>query len=96
MTLDNPLTELEKKFNKYVLKASVVKDTISIEDKLYLYSFYKQTLFGDNNSEKPSIFDRIAMEKWKTWNLIKGTSKEESIYNYIQKVKEIYHKNKKT
>lgn len=95
MTIDNPQTELEKKFNKYVLKASLVKDKISIEDKLYLYSHYKQVLFGDNNSEKPSIFNRVAIEKWKAWSLIKGISKEDSIYNYIHKVKEIYHNNKK-
>jgi len=80
--------KLEKRFKKY---CNLVKqlENISNEDKLYLYSNYKQSLFGNNNNEKPSIFNRIEMEKWKAWNSLIGQSKEESMINYINRVKSL-------
>ena len=83
--------ELNKKFNKYVSKVKKL-ESVSDEDKLYLYSQYKQAHFGDNNTDKPSLFDRIAMAKWKAWNEVNGQSKEESINKYIRKLKDVYRK----
>ena len=79
-------TKLESRFTKYTELAKKLEN-ISNEDKLYLYSNYKQSLLGDNSYEKPSIFNRIEMEKWKAWNSVLGQSKEESMKNYINKVK---------
>ena len=84
--------ELERKFNKYISKIKELTN-VSDEDKLFLYANYKQALEGNNNKEKPSIFDRISMEKWKAWESIKDQSKEDSMKLYIKKVKELYHKN---
>jgi len=86
--------ELNKKFNKYITKVKKL-ESVSDEDKLYLYSQYKQALFGDNNSDKPSLFDRVSMAKWKAWNGVKGQTKEESINKYIRKVKDLYGKEPK-
>jgi len=81
--------ELERKFNKYI--AAVKKlESINDNDKLYLYANYKQSLFGNNNKEKPSILDRVEMAKWKEWNAFKDISKETAMKNYIKKVKELY------
>ena len=80
--------KLEIRFKKYSELAKQLEN-ISNEDKLYLYSNYKQSLFGDNTNEKPSIFNRVEMEKWKAWNTLIGNSKEESMKNYINKVKEL-------
>ena len=81
--------DINKRFNKYISKVKKL-DNINNEDKLYLYSYFKQANFGDNTNDKPFIFNRVDMEKWKAWNSVKGTSKEESIELYIQKVKELY------
>jgi diazepam-binding inhibitor (GABA receptor modulating acyl-CoA-binding protein) len=80
---------LEEKFNKYISKVKKLNDVKDV-DKLILYGLYKQSLEGDNNKDKPSILDRIAMEKWKAWNNVKGLSKDESKKKYIQKVKDLY------
>ena len=80
--------KLEVRFKKYSELAKQLEN-LSNEDKLYLYSNYKQSLFGDNTNEKPSIFNRVEMEKWKAWNTLIGNSKEESMKNYINKVKEL-------
>jgi len=80
--------ELEKRFQKYAEKVKKINN-IEDKDKLFLYAHYKQSLLGDNNNEKPSIFDRVKMAKWKEWNLIREMSKETAMNNYIKKVKSI-------
>jgi len=80
---------LERKFNKYIVKVKKLEN-ISNEDKLYLYANYKQALEGNNKKDKPSIFDRISMEKWKAWNAVNDQTKETSMKNYIKKVKALY------
>jgi len=63
-------TDLERKFNKYI-DAVKKLESISDDDKLYLYANYKQALFGNNDKEKPSILNRVEMAKWKEWNSFK-------------------------
>lgn len=84
--------ELIKKFNKY---SEIVKNfkNVTNDDKLYLYSHYKQSIIGNNVNDKPSIFNRIEMEKWKAWNNLIDLDKKDAMKKYINKVKEIY-KNK--
>jgi len=82
----NPLEDiLTQKFNKSALD---VKEKLfaTDEDKLFLYANYKQALFGDNTTPKPSIFDRVAMAKWKSWSAVSGKSKEQAMTDYIKKV----------
>jgi len=81
--------ELERKFNKYISKVKKL-ETVTNENKLYLYANYKQALIGNINIEKPSILNRVEMEKWKAWNDVKDISKEDSMKNYIRKVKALY------
>lgn len=81
--------DLDRKFNKYISKVKKL-ETVSDQDKSYLYGNYKQALFGNNTNEKPSILNRIEMEKWKSWNSFKDISKEDAIKNYIKRVKKLY------
>ena len=76
---------LTQKFNKSVLDVKG-KMFVSDGDKLFLYANYKQALFGNNTTTKPSIFDRVAMAKWKSWLAVLGKSKEEAMNDYIKKV----------
>jgi len=82
-------SDLKRKFEKYILKVKKL-EYVNNNDKLYLYSHYKQALNGNNINEKPSILNRADMEKWKAWNNIKDTDKEESMKKYIKKVKQLY------
>jgi acyl-CoA-binding protein len=83
------MEDLERKFNKYISKVKKLEH-ISDNNKLYLYANYKQSIEGDINIAKPSIFSIVENEKWKAWNEIKGTSKENAMKNYIKKVKDLY------
>ena len=80
---------LKYKFDKYISKVKKL-ESVSDSDKLYLYANYKQALFGNNNNEKPSLLNRVAMEKWKAWNNLKDLSAESAMKNYISRVKELY------
>jgi acyl-CoA-binding protein len=62
---------------------------VSNENKLLLYSFYKQVLFGNNENTKPSIFNRIEMEKWKAWHKNYGMEKESAMIEYTNLVKKL-------
>lgn len=83
------MDELRRKFDKYTSKVKNIQN-ISDQDKLYLYSNYKQALFGNNNKEKPSILDRVEMEKWKAWHNLKDISSDMAMKSYIKKVKQLY------
>ena len=82
------INRIEKKFKKYSEKIKEVK-TVTDENKLFLYSHYKQAISGDNTLQKPFIFDRVEMEKWKAWNERKGMSKNNAMLQYIKKCKEL-------
>ena len=87
--------DLNYKFEKYTSKVKKLDaNSINNNDKLYLYSHYKQALFGNNNNEKPSLLDRVSMEKWKALNNLKDLSTDNAMKNYILKVKELYKNNK--
>ena len=83
------MDELRRKFDKYTSKAKNIQN-ISDQDKLYLYSNYKQALLGNNNKEKPSILNRVEMEKWKAWNNLKDLPSDVAMKSYIKKVKQLY------
>jgi acyl-CoA-binding protein len=88
--------DLDYKFSKYVSKIKELNETvISDEDKLYLYSRYKQANNGDNTRDKPSILNRVEMEKWKAWNMLKDMDVNVAKKEYIKKVKELWNMSKK-
>jgi acyl-CoA-binding protein len=80
--------KLIAKFNKAIELVKIV-ETVSNENKLYLYAHYKQANNGNNNLPKPSIINIIDSAKWKAWNEISGMEKEEAMKLYINKVKEL-------
>jgi acyl-CoA-binding protein len=86
--------DLKDKFNTYIEKIKNIKNDISDDDKLILYANYKQALFGDNLKDKPSIFNRIEIEKWKAWKSLEGISENKAMKTYIRKVREIFQENK--
>ncbi|KAG4304935.1 hypothetical protein PORY_001610 [Pneumocystis oryctolagi] len=55
----------------------------STMELLKLYALYKQATEGDNNKEKPSLFNTREKYKWDSWNAEKGKSKENAMKEYI-------------
>jgi len=84
------MSNLINKFNEKITEVKTL-ESISDESKLYLYKYYKQATIGDINIERPGFFNLIGKTKWDAWNTIKGTSKEEAMNSYIQKVEDLLY-----
>jgi acyl-CoA-binding protein len=57
------------------------------EEKLKLYSLFKQATIGDVTGYQPWAVQVEARAKWYAWNSIKGMSKEDAMKEYIEQVK---------
>ncbi|KAJ3432661.1 hypothetical protein M0813_22918 [Anaeramoeba flamelloides] len=62
------------------------------EEKLELYSLYKQATVGDNTTKKPGMLDFQGKAKWEAWNKKKGTTSEEAKTQYIEFAKKMFTK----
>ena len=80
--------KLIAKFNKAIELVKTV-ESVSNENKLYLYAYYKQVNCGNNNTPKPSMFNMVESAKWNAWYAINNMEKEEAMKLYINKVKEL-------
>lgn len=79
---------MEQKFN---IAAEAIKnvnmDAVSNEEKLYLYSRFKQATIGKNNTEKPGWLDVKGKAKWDAWNELGDQSKEQAMAEYVAQAK---------
>ncbi|KAG5519712.1 hypothetical protein PMAC_001868 [Pneumocystis sp. 'macacae'] len=72
--------ELLNEFKKAAEDVKELSSKPSDTDLLKLYALYKQ---GDNNKEKPGLFDPKGKYKWTAWTEQKGKSKEDAMKEYI-------------
>ena len=63
--------------------------SISYENEIYLYKYFKQATKGNNNTPKPCFLYFKNKKKWNAWNEVKGTSKTDAMEKYINKVNEL-------
>ena len=81
--------ELVLLFNTYCNQIKTL-DSMSNENKLYLYKYYKQSTIGNINIEEPGgWFNFEAKEKYKAWKSVEDTSKNVSLKKYINKVRDL-------
>ena len=64
------------------------------EELLKLYGLFKQAKIGDNNKEKPGIFNFQEKYKWESWNNYKGMNKESAEKEYVILVNSLIKKYK--
>ena len=85
------MSDIEKEFQKYSQEIKKIKTKPSDKDLLILYGLYKQSTIGDCNTKKPGFLQFKEKSKWESWNSYKGKNKEESMKEYIKKVKELFN-----
>ncbi len=61
----------------------------SNEDMLFLYAHYKQAVEGDVSGKRPGMMDMVNRAKYDAWAKLKGTSSEEAMQKYVDKVQEL-------
>ena len=82
---------LEYRFEKAVEKANASKNTeksISNQVLLELYSYFKQSTIGDNETEKPSFINVKQRAKWDSWKRKEGLLDRAAMREYIRLVDE--------
>ncbi|KAI8922672.1 acyl-CoA-binding protein [Entophlyctis helioformis] len=63
------------------------------DELLQLYALFKQSIVGDNTTERPGMFDLQGKAKWDAWTKLKGTSNADAQAQYIALVKSLQAKN---
>ncbi|XP_053948902.1 acyl-CoA-binding protein [Anastrepha obliqua] len=77
----------QEDFDKAAENVKNLTSTPSDNDLLELYSLFKQATVGDCNTDKPGFLDFKGKAKWEAWNNRKGTSKDDAMNSYVEKVK---------
>ncbi|XP_020039672.1 acyl-CoA-binding protein [Castor canadensis] len=79
----------QAEFDKAAEEVKRLKTQPSDAEMLFIYSHFKQATVGDINTERPGMLDLKGKAKWDAWNQLKGTSKENAMKAYIDKVEEL-------
>ena len=82
-------TNINELFIQATIDAQKLASILDDDTLLTLYSFYKQAMVGDINTEKPSFFNFKDTKKWNSWSLLKGMSKLQAQGMYIKNIKDI-------
>jgi acyl-CoA-binding protein len=75
--------EIDNEFQICVRKINNIKKEIVYDDFIIIYGLYKQSLFGDNNVNKPYWFFFHNMNKWNSWKKHLGKSKNDAKQKYV-------------
>ena len=70
-------------FELAAVKVKTPTESPSNENLLELYGLFKQATVGDNNTERPGMFDLKGNAKWDAWTSKNGMSSEEAEKEYI-------------
>nr|KIR89346.1 long-chain fatty acid transporter [Cryptococcus tetragattii IND107] len=94
--MDGTAAGLDAQFNRAVdivqslPKAGTIQTTY--EDKLLLYSLYKQAIEGDVAIPRPGMLDLLGKAKWDAWNRQKGIDKSQAKRLYVSALVKILRK----
>ncbi|MDX1756892.1 MAG: acyl-CoA-binding protein [Marinobacter sp.] len=61
----------------------------SNELKLEFYALYKQATEGDVSGKRPGMMDFVGRAKYDAWEKLKGTSTDEAMQKYIDRLEEL-------
>lgn len=84
---------MDAKFNLAIEgMKSVNVESLSNEEKLYLYSRFKQATIGKNTTNQPGYLDFKGKAKWEAWNVLGDMSKEQAMTEYVGAAKKYVSK----
>ena len=58
----------------------------SNEVKLEFYALYKQATAGEVSGKRPGMMDFVNRAKFDAWDKVKGTSSEQAMQQYVDKL----------
>lgn len=81
--------DLKTRFEQASVDVKGLSQRPADDDMLALYALYKQATEGDVAGEKPGFFDFVARAKYEAWDALQGTSAEDAMQRYIDKVRSL-------
>ena len=83
------MSNLQQKFEAAVANSKNLSERPDNMTLLKLYALYKQASVGDNLDKKPGFTDMVGRAKWDAWNLLKGTSSNDAMQQYIDLIESL-------
>ena len=82
------MSDLKKEFEEAVeyVQGGGKEIKSSNKTKLEYYALYKQATEGDVSGKRPGMLDPVGKAKYDAWAELKGTSKEEAMQKYVDKL----------
>lgn len=83
------MDDIDEQFESAAKSVFNLKNRPSDDQMLHLYGLYKQSLFGNNKTPKPGVFDFKGKEKWNAWKNVSGKGKTKAKHEYINLVEQL-------
>lgn len=82
------MSDLKARFDQAVNQVQNAEGNFkpSTEMKLEFYALYKQASTGDVSGKRPGMTDFVGRAKYDAWAKLKGTSSEQAMQQYIDKL----------
>ena len=81
--------DLRSQFEQAAVDIKALSEKPSDNDLLDLYALYKQATEGDVSGSKPGFLDLVGRAKFEAWAELAGTSADDAMSRYIEKVKSL-------
>ena len=76
----------QQAFEQAQIDVKTLTSRPSNNDMLFLYAHFKQGSVGDATGKRPGMMDMVGRAKYDAWAKLKGTSKEQAMQLYVDKV----------
>lgn len=81
------MSDLAAQFEQAQADVKTLSSKPSNDDLLFLYAHFKQASSGDCSGKRPGMMDMVGRAKYDAWAKLSGTSKDDAMQAYIDKVK---------
>lgn len=80
------MSDLKAAFDKAAADSKTLTRRPDNNDMLFLYAHFKQASEGDVSGSRPGMMDMVGRAKYDAWAKLKGTSKDDAMKKYVDKV----------
>lgn len=83
------MADLQAAFDSAVASSKSLSERPDNATLLKLYGLYKQASAGDVTDKKPGFSDMVGRAKWDAWNVLKGTSRDDAMQQYVDLIESL-------
>ena len=80
------MSDLKAQFDQAAIDIKSLTSRPSNDDMLGLYANFKQASKGDVSGKRPGMLDMVGRAKYDAWAVLKGTTTDAAMQNYIDTV----------